>query len=84
MRRYIDEYYEISEEQWLSPTPKEIKNIVLEHHKNGESVEEIVKYLQDYMYIFTDKEETYWETEVVKNIIDGKPVINRWTNIEFK
>lgn len=36
------------------------------------------------MYIFTDEEETAWETEVVENIINGKPVINRFSKIEFK
>ena len=84
MRRYIDEYYEIPERQWLSPNPDEIKQIVLEKHNAGISVENIVRHLQDIMYIFTDEEETAWETEVVEKIISGKPVINRFSQIEFK
>lgn len=83
MRRYIDEFYEIPERQWLSPNPDEIKQIVLEKHKAGISVEDIVKHLQKLMYIFLDEEETIWETKVVENIISGKPVLNRFTNIEF-
>lgn len=82
MRRYIDEYYEIPEEQWLT-SPEEIKKFVLEKHNAGLSVSEIVKELQDFIYIFKDEEETKWETEVVQNIIDGKPVLNRWTGIKF-
>lgn len=83
MRRYIDEFYEIPERQWLSPNPDEIKQIVLEKHNAGISIEDIVKHLQELMYIFVDEEETTWETEVVENIISGKPVLNRFTNIEF-
>ena len=83
MRRYIDEFYEVPERQWLSPNPDEIKQIVLEKHNAGISVEDIVKHLQELMYIFLDEEETAWETEVVENIINGKPVLNRFTNIEF-
>ena len=84
MRRYIDEFYEIPERQWLSPNPDEIKQIVLKKHNAGISVEDIVRHLQDRMYIFTDEEETAWETEVVESIISGKPVINRFSKIEFK
>ena len=84
MRRYIDEYYEVPEEQWLSPSPEEIKEEVLRRNKNSESIEDIVKYLQEWMYIFNDDEETEWEKEVVKNIIEGKPVKNRWTNHFFQ
>ena len=83
MRRYIDEYYETEDRQWLSPSPEEIKEEVLRRNKNGESVEDIVEYLQEWMYIFNDDDETKWEKEVVKNIIEGKPVINRWTNFKF-
>ena len=83
MRRYIDEYYELPDEQWLSPSPEEIKETVLKLHDNGESNDQIVKYLQEWMYIFTDEEEYAWEMEVVENIIAGKPVINRWTKEEF-
>ena len=84
MRRYIDEYYEIPEKQWLSPNPDEIKQIVLGKHNAGISVEDIVRHLQKVMYIFTDEEETAWETEVVESIISGKAVINRFSNEEFK
>ena len=83
MRRYIDEFYETPDREWLSPSPKEIKEEVLKRHNNGESVEEIVKFLQEWMYIFRDEEETVWELEVVNNIINGKAVVNRWTNIKF-
>jgi hypothetical protein len=84
MRRYIDEYYEPENRQWLSPTPNELKSFILESHNSGKSIDDIVKLLQDKLYIFIDEEETKWEKEVVENTINGKPVINRWTGIEFK
>ena len=83
MRRFIDEYYETPDEQWLTIGPQEIKNFVLEKHNEGLFVSEIVKELQEFLYIFRDEEETQWETKVVQNIIDGKPIINRWTGINF-
>ncbi len=83
MRRYIDEYYELLEKQWLGPNPESIKEMVLQQYKLGKTVDEIVKYLQTELYIFTDEEETEWETEIVENIINNKPVINRWTNEKF-
>jgi len=83
MRRYIDEFMELPESTWLKPDFKGIKEIVLEYNKNGLTPDEIVRRLQEELYIFTDEEETAWELEVVKNILDGKEVINRWTNVKF-
>lgn len=83
MRRFIDEYYELPEEQWLGPNPESIKEMVLQQYKLGKTIDEIVKYLQTELYIFIDEKETKWETEVVQNIIDSKPVLNRWTGIKF-
>ena len=83
MRRYIDEYLETPDCEWLSPNFSEIKEKVLEMHRNGAGVDTIVKHLQDWMYIFYDDEEEKWEREVVENIIAGKPVVNRWTKVEF-
>jgi hypothetical protein len=59
MRRYIDEYYELPEKQWLGPNPESIKEMVLQQYKLGKTVDEIVKYLQTELYIFTDEEEMY-------------------------
>ena len=84
MRRYIDEYLETPDREWLSPNFSEIKEKVLEMHGDGAGVDTIVKYLQDWMYIFEDEEEEKWEREVVENIIVGKPVVNRWTKAEFE
>jgi len=83
MRRYIDEYYELPEKRWLGLSPGSIKELVLQQYKLGKTVAEIVRYLQSELYIFTDEEETKWETEIVENIINNKPVINRWTNEKF-
>ena len=84
MRRYIDEYLETPDREWLSPNFSEIKEKVLEMHGDGAGVDTIVKHLQDWMYIFEDEEEEKWEREVVENIIVGKPVVNRWTKAEFE
>ena len=48
------------------------------------SEEEIIRYLQEWLYIFDDEEEFEWEREVVKNIISGKEIKNRFTHEIFK
>jgi len=83
MRWFIDEYLEPPEREWLTPNFEGIKNKVFEYHKNGMSVNEIVKQLQEDLYIFRDEEETKWETEVVNNILEGKQVRNRHTGVTF-
>ena len=83
MRRYIDEYLETIESQWLVPNFEGIKNIVFDYFDNGLIPEEIVKRLQKDLYIFTDEEEFDWELEVVNNILENKPVTNRFTGIKF-
>jgi hypothetical protein len=83
MRRYIDEYLEPPEREWLTPNFEDIKNKVFEYHKNGLNPEEIVKKLQEDLYIFTDEEETKWETEVVYRILEGQSIKNRFTSITF-
>lgn len=83
MRRYIDEYLETPEREWLTTNFKGIKNKVFEYHKNGMTVDEIVKQLQEDMYIFRDEEETKWETEVVYHILEGQSIKNRFTGVTF-
>lgn len=83
MRRYIDEYYELPIYQRYLVTPEKIKEIVIKMHNEGSSTKEIVRHLQEELYLFLDDEETSWEATVVNNIIDGKPVLNRFNNIEF-
>ena len=83
MRRYIDEYFELENKTNLTPNFGEIKSIILNLHKEGKSINDIVKHLQEMLYIFTDEDETLWEAKIVKNIIDGKPVINRMTKVQF-
>lgn len=84
MRRFIDEYFELPEEQWLIPTYNSIKKDILEHYEQGMKVEEIVEYLQERYYLFTDNGETEHITSVIKKIIHGMPVKNMFTGIEFK
>lgn len=76
MRAYIEEYFDKSH---FIYDFNDIKNRVLQLHKDGKSIDEIVKHLQEWIYIFTDKEETEWEKKVVENIINGNKVINRFT-----
>lgn len=83
MRRFIDEFLEPEERQWLVPNFEGIKNKVFDYFDNGLKPEEIVKQLQKDMYIFTDEQEFDWELEVVNNILENKPVINRFTGITF-
>ena len=83
MRRYIDEFLEPVESQWLVPNFEGIKNKVLDYFDNGLAPEEIVKRLQKDMYIFSDEEEFDWELKVVNNILENKPITNRFTGIKF-
>lgn len=46
-------------------------------------MKKLSKKLQEDLYIFTDKEETKWETEVVYRILEGQSIKNRFTNITF-
>lgn len=73
MRNYIDEYID-NANAW-----EELKHFVLGKHKEGLSIMEIVKYLQQEFYIFTDNDETEWEVHVVSSIIENKPVFSRWS-----
>lgn len=84
MRRFIDEYFELPGKQWLIPTYDSIKQDVLEHHEQGMKVKEIVEYLQKRYYLLTDDAETEHITSVVKKMIYGMPIKNRFTGIEFK
>ena len=82
MRKYIDEYLD-SNSQWIYSFD-DIKNKVLQLHSEGKSESEIIKYLQEWLYIFDDEEELEWEREVVRNIINGEIIKNRFTHEIFK
>ena len=82
MRLYIDEYLDSNSR--LIYSYNEIKDRVLQLHSEGKPEEEIVRYLQEWLYIFDDEEEFEWEKEVVKNIINGKEIKNRFTHEIFK
>lgn len=84
MRRYIDEFLEPLERQWLVPNFEGIKNKVHDYFDNGLKPKEIVKQLQEDLYIFTDDEEYNWELEVVNNILEGKSIKNRFTGVIFE
>ncbi len=82
MRLYIDEYL-VSNSRWIH-SYNDIKDKVLQLHNEGKPEEEIIRYLQEWLYIFDDEEEFEWEREVVKNIISGKEIKNRFTHEIFK
>jgi len=84
IKRYIDDFFEKSEDSTLPYDFETLKNEILSLHKAGKDAKEIVEYLQEKLYIYDDKEETDWEIKVVNSLIQGKPVINRWTRIVFK
>lgn len=77
MRNYIDEYF------GSEHASERMRNLILEKHKEGLSIIEIVKCLQTVFYIFTDEEETEWEANVVASVIENKPVFCRWTGEEL-
>ncbi len=82
MRKYIDEYLD-SNSQWIY-SYNDIKDKVLQLHEENKSEIEIVKYLQDWLYLFDDEEELEWEKEVVRNIINGKETKNRFVHETYK
>lgn len=82
MRKYIDEYLD-SNSQWIY-SYNDIKDKVLQLYSEGKPEEEIVRYLQDWLYLFDDEEELEWEKEVVRNIIDGKETKNRFVHETYK
>lgn len=82
MRRYIDEYFDSNSR--LIYDFSYIKEIINELFNNGYKPIEIVKELQDKLYIFDDKEETEYELKVVKQILSDKTIYNRFTNEQYK
>jgi hypothetical protein len=82
MRKYIDEYLD-SNSQWIY-SYNDIKDKVLQLYEEGKSETEIVKYLQEWLYLFDDEEELEWEKEVVRNIINGKEIKNRFVHETYK
>lgn len=83
MRRYIDEYLDSC--SGLIHTPEDIKNKIISLHNGGKSIDDIVEYLMEWLYIFKyDEEEQEYYKEVVTNFIEGKPVVNRFTKEIFE
>lgn len=56
MKRYIDEYF--SETSHLNPKSEEIVFKIFQMSNDKKSPGEIAKYLQDWLYLFDDEEET--------------------------
>lgn len=83
MRRYIDEFIEPPQRQWLTPFETIIENI-LKRHDNGESVEEIARGIEEDHYLFTDDEEHAWNMEVIENVLNKQPINNRFTTYTYK
>lgn len=81
MRRYIDEYF--SKDSNLIIYPDEIIDTVMHLHCNSKSMDDIIEYLIDWLYIFDDKNEKEHYKLIITNIIEGYPVVNRFTNEIF-
>ena len=78
MRRYIDEYLEPPNRQWLIHTFESIKSEAKDLHFNQKkTIDEIVEY-------FRDDEERAWEKKVIEDMINDREVTNRFTKITFK
>ena len=46
-------------------------------------MDDIIEYLIDWLYIFDDKNEKEHYKLIITNIIEGYPVVNRFTNEIF-
>lgn len=85
MRRYIDEYLEPPNRQWLIHTFESIKSEAKDLHFNQKkTIDEVVEYFIEKLYIFRDDEERAWEKKVIEDMINDREVTNRFTKITFK
>jgi len=83
MRLYIDEFMEPKEERHWNPPFEDIVMEVRKLHADGNSVEEISRELEESHYIFNDDEEHRWNMKVVDDIINNRPIKNRFTGYTF-
>lgn len=83
MRLYIDEFIEPKEKRHLNPSFEDMVMDVRKLHADGKSVEDISIELEEKHYIFNDDEEHQWNLKVVDNIINNRPVKNRFTGYIF-
>lgn len=83
MRLYIDEFIEPKEKRHWNPPFEDMVTEVRKLHADGKSVEDISRELEEKHYIFNDDEEHQWNMKVVDNIINNRPVKNRFTGYTF-
>lgn len=83
MRLYIDEFIEPKEKRHWNPPFEDMVIEILKSHVDGKSVEDISRELEENHYIFNDDEEHQWNMKVVDNIINNRPVKNRFTGYIF-
>jgi len=83
MRLYIDEFIEPKERMQWNPPFEDMITEVLMLHADGKSVEDISRELEEKHYIFDDDEEHQWNMKVVDDIINNRPVKNRFTGYVF-
>ena len=78
MRYYIDEYFD--NRGGLIHDYHEIKDVILQKHNDGYTVQQIVDFLPTWLYIFQDDEEKQWYENIVNSIIERKPIKNRFVD----
>lgn len=83
MRHLFEEFLHKEGEGQFRISFEDIKHETLYLHGKGFTPEQIVIFLQEYLYVCRDEEESQTILNVVNNILNGKPVINSVTKEVF-
>ena len=83
MRHLFEEFLHKDGEGQFRISFEDIKYETLYLHGKGFTPEQIVIFLQEYLYVCRDEEESQTILNVVNNILNGKPVINNVTKEVF-
>ena len=83
MRRTIDEYLESPENRSYEVTYEQIKEVILLMYKYVGDADRIAEAITKWLYLEDESPECDYTLLVVKNIIEGKPVQNRYTGKVF-
>lgn len=83
MRLTIDEYLESPENRSFEVTYEQIKEVILLMYKYVRDADRIAEAITKWLHLEDESPEFDYTLLVVKNIIEGKPVQNRYTGEIF-
>ena len=83
MKILIDEYLESSESRSHQVTYEGMKEVILLMYKHLPNIENIAEAIGKWLYLDDEDTEFDYIIQIVKNIVEGKPVQNRFTGEVF-